>query len=309
VKVLVTGADGFVGPHLVKRLIETGHEVLAGCRPGGVPLSKWLGARWLNATRVIDLEITDPESVARALDAQPDGIVHLAAVAYSPEAQADPVKAWDVNVTGTAHLLRATARRRSTGAEGPIVVVASSAEVYGDGAARPRVETDVPRPHNVYSWSKVGAELAAGYAISAWGLRVVVARPFPATGPGQTHRVIPNWLEALRRGEPISGDPTIVRDYIDVRDMAEAYLAILGAGRSGETYNIATGREVRFGELAAKLGQLLGADGHLVPPLNPRSGLQHLVGNPRKLQEHTGWQPTIHLEQTLEDMIADAEAH
>jgi GDP-4-dehydro-6-deoxy-D-mannose reductase len=167
----------------------------------------------------------------------------------------------------------------------------------------------MPRPHNVYSWSKLGSEVAAGHARSAWGLRVIVVRPFPAAGPGQVNRVIPNWLGALRRGEPIQGDPTIVRDYIDVRDMAEAYLALLGAGHPGETYNIATGREVRFGELARKLGTMVGTEGRLVPPVKPRIGLQHLVGNPRKLQEHTGWQPTIPLEQTLEDMIGDAEAH
>jgi GDP-4-dehydro-6-deoxy-D-mannose reductase len=309
VRVLVTGADGFVGPHLVQRLIETGHEVLAACRPGGAPVHRWLGPQWRNAVQAVDLEITEPASVIAALNAEPEAIVHLAAVAYSPDAQADPVQAWDVNVAGTEHLLRAAAERRPPGSEGPVVVVASSAEVYGEGEPRPRVETDVPRPHNVYSWSKAGAELAAAYAISAWGLRVMVVRPFPATGPGQTHRVIPNWLAALRKGEPISGDPTIVRDYIDVRDMAEAYLALLGAGRSGETYNIATGREVRFGELAAKLGEMVGAEGRLVAPLKPRAGLQHLVGNPRKLQQHTGWQPTIPLEQTLADMIGNAEAH
>jgi GDP-4-dehydro-6-deoxy-D-mannose reductase len=272
-------------------------------------VNRWLGSQWRNAVQIVDLEITNPESVVAALQAGPEAIVHLAAVAYSPDAQADPVQAWDVNVAGTAYLLRAAAGRRAPGSEGPLLVVASSAEVYGEGEPRPRLETDMPRPHNVYSWSKVGAELAAGYGISAWGLRVVVARPFPATGPGQVNRVIPNWLAALRRGEVIRGDPTIVRDYIDVRDMAEGYLAILGSGRPGETYNIATGREIRFGELAAKLGEMIGAEGRLAPPLKSRPGLQHLVGNPRKLQEHTGWQPTIPLEQTLEDMIGYAEAH
>jgi GDP-4-dehydro-6-deoxy-D-mannose reductase len=272
-------------------------------------LSRWLGPQWRNAVKEVDLEITERASVIAALEAQPDAVVHLAAIAYSPEAQADPIQTWDVNVAGTAHLLRAAAEQRSAGSEGPIVVVASSAEVYGEGEPRPRVETEVPRPHNVYSWSKVGAELAAGYATSAWGLRVIVVRPFPATGPGQTNRLIPNWITALRRGDQIEGDPTIVRDYLDVRDMAEAYLALLGAGRPGETYNISAGREIRFWELAAKLGSLLGVDARLVPPRNPRIGLQHLVGNPSKLEQHTGWRPTVPLEKTLEDMIGDAQAH
>src|SRR3954464_5955328 len=153
-RILVTGADGFVGPHLVQRLIETGHEVWAACRPGGAPVHRWLGPQWRNAVQAVDLEITEPASVAAALTAQPEAIVHLAAIAYSPHAQADPVQAWDVNVAGTAYLLRAAAERRPPGSDGPVVVVASSAEVYGEGEPRPRVETDVPRPHNVYSWSK-----------------------------------------------------------------------------------------------------------------------------------------------------------
>jgi GDP-4-dehydro-6-deoxy-D-mannose reductase len=243
------------------------------------------------------------------MKAQPDAIVHLAAVAYSPDAQADPVQAWRVNVEGTAQLLRAAAELQPTGSQGPIVVVASTAEVYGEGESRPRIETDVPRPHNVYSWSKLGAEVAAGHAVSAWGLRIIVVRPFPAAGPGQINRLIPNWIAALRRGDEIIGDPAIVRDYLDVRDMAEAYLALLGAGRPGETYNIAAGREIRFGELASKLGAMVGVEASLAAPLKPRSGLSHLVGDPRKLQQHTGWQPTIPLEQTLEDMIGNAEAH
>lgn len=308
-RVLVTGADGFVGRYLVRRLIETGHEVLAGCRPGGQPVGQWLGAQWGNALQVVELEITEPASIIGALKAQPEAIVHLAAVAYSPDAQADPVQAWNVNVDGTAQLLRAAAERCATGSQGPVVVVASSAEVYGDGESRPRVETDVPHPHNVYSWSKLGAEVAAGHAANAWALRVIVVRPFPAAGPGQTNRIIPNWLAALRRGDQIEGDPTIVRDYLDVRDMAEAYLALLGAGHPGETYNISTGREIRFGELASKLASMVGVKASLVSPLKPRSGLPHLVGNPGKLQQHTGWQPTIPLEQTLADMIGNAEAH
>jgi GDP-4-dehydro-6-deoxy-D-mannose reductase len=309
-KVLVTGADGFVGRHLVRRLIETGHEVSAGCRPGGEPVDRWLGAQWQNAVQVVDLEITEAESVMEAVSAQPEAIVHLAAMAYSRDAQADPAQAWNVNVGGTAQLLRAAAERRPPGSEGPIVVVTSTAEVYGDGEPRPRVETDVPRPVSPYGWSKLGAEVAAGHASNAWGLRVMVARPFPATGPGQINRMIPGWLAALRGGQKeIEGDPTVVRDYLDVRDLAEAFLALLGTGRPGETYNIATGREIRFGELLTKLGAMVGVQSRLVPPLKPRIGLPHLVGDPGKLRQHTGWQPTIALEQTLADMIGDAQAH
>jgi GDP-4-dehydro-6-deoxy-D-mannose reductase len=309
-RVLVTGADGFVGRHLVRRLVETGHEVSAGCGPGGEPVSRWLGPQWQNAVTVIHLDITETPSVTEALRTEPEAIVHLAALAYSRDAQAYPAQAWNVNVSGTAQLLRAAAERCPSGSEGPIVLIASTAEVYGEGGPGPRSETDVPRPVSVYGWSKLGAEVAAGHANNAWGLRVIIVRPFPATGPGQINRLIPEWLAALRRGQKeIEGDPAVVRDYLDVRDMAEAYVTLLGRGRPGEIYNIATGREVRFGDLLTKLGGIMGVEAHLVPPLNPRIGLPHLVGHPGKLQEHTGWRPTIPLEQTLADMIGNAQAH
>jgi GDP-4-dehydro-6-deoxy-D-mannose reductase len=307
-RVLVTGADGFIGRHLVRRLIETGHEVAAGCRPGGESVDRWLGAQWRNAVNVVDLEITEAPSVTEAMRTKPDAIVHLAAMAYSPDAQADPAQAWKVNVGGTAQLLRAAAERRPLGSEGPIVLVTSTAEVYGEGEPRPRVETDVPHPLSPYAWSKLGAEVAGGHAHNAWALRVIIVRPFPATGPGQIKRMIPGWLAALRSGQKeIEGDPTVVRDYLDVRDMAEAYVALLGSGRPGETYNIATGRAIRFGELLTTLGAMMGVEAHLVPPLKPRIGLPHLVGDPGKLAQHTGWQPTIPLERTLADMIGDAQ--
>jgi GDP-4-dehydro-6-deoxy-D-mannose reductase len=171
------------------------------------------------------------------------------------------------------------------------------------------VETDATRPTTPYGASKLGAEAAAAHAIAAWELPVIVVRPFPATGPGQTNRVIPNWLTALRKGERhIEGDGHIVRDYLDVRDTAAGYVALLSKGRPGETYNIASGRGVRFDELFAGLTAAARISAKLIPPSVPRPGPPYLVGDSRKLQQETGWQPTIPLDQTLSDLI-DAQAH
>jgi GDP-4-dehydro-6-deoxy-D-mannose reductase len=187
--------------------------------------------------------------------------------------------------------------------------VVSSAEVYGEGESRPRIESDPARPQGVYSASKLAAEAAAALAISGWGLRVIVTRPFPATGPGQTNRLVPNWLAALRAGKrDVEGNDFIVRDYMDVRDAAAGYAALLARGRPGETYNLASGREVRFGDLFATLARLLKVEAKLVPPARPRREPVYLVGNSTKLRQDTGWQPTIDLEQTLADMI-DAQTH
>jgi GDP-4-dehydro-6-deoxy-D-mannose reductase len=304
VKVLVTGANGFVGSHLVEALLEKRHEVVAAYRPGTEQPEQW---RTVSSTRLqtVALELSSTESIEDALSAEPDSLIHLAAIAYSRDAAKDPRQTWDVNVGGTARLLAAAAGR----SRAITVLVTSSAEVYAEGEPRPRVETDATRPTSVYGASKLGAEAAAAHAIAAWELPVIVVRPFPATGPGQTNRVIPNWLIALRKGERnIEGDGHIVRDYLDVRDTAAGYVALLSKGRPGETYNVASGRGVRFDELFAGLTAAARISAKLIPPSVPRPGPPYLVGDSRKLQQHTGWQPTIPLDRTLADLI-DAQAH
>lgn len=303
VKVLVTGANGFVGSHLVEALLEKKHEVVAACRPGTGQPERW---RKLSSTRLqtVALELTSNESIEDALSTEPDSLVHLAAIAYSRDAAKDPRQTWDVNVGGTARLLAAAAGR----SRAITVLVTSSAEVYAEGEPRPRVETDATRPTSVYGASKLGAEAAAAHATAAWGLPVIVVRPFPATGPGQTNRLIPNWLAALRDGKRnIEGDGHIVRDFLDVRDTAAGYVSLLNAGRPGETYNLASGRGVRFDELFAGLTASARIGAKLVPPSAPRPEPPYLVGDSRKLQHDTGWQPTIPLDQTLSDLI-DAQA-
>lgn len=303
-KVLVTGANGFVGRHLVDALLEKKHEVVAAWRPGTDLPERWLGVS-SGRLQAVPMDVGSEESIKGALSTEPDSIVHLAAIAYSRDAAKDPRQTWDVNVGGTARLLSAAAgRSRAT-----TVLVTSSAEVYGEGEVRPRVETDMTRPTSVYGASKLGAEAAAAHAGAAWGLPVIVVRPFPATGPGQTNRLIPNWLAALRDGgRDIEGDAHIVRDFLDVRDTAAGYVALLTGGRPGETYNLASGQGVRFDDLFASLTAAARVSAKLVPLSRPRPEPPYLVGDSRKLRQHTGWQPTIPLNQTLADLI-DAQAH
>jgi GDP-4-dehydro-6-deoxy-D-mannose reductase len=299
--VLVTGADGFVGRHLLRALAAAGHTPLAACHPDSPPLD----------VPTVPLELGDAGSVRAALDQPLDAIVHLAAVASSREASRDPGHTWCVNAGGTARLLAAVAERHGPAPSGPLVLVASSAEVYGDGEARPRVETDPPRPLTPYAASKLGAEVAAAQAIAGWGLRVMVVRPFPLTGPGQRNRLLPIWLAGLRAGkrEIDTGHPETVRDFMDVRDAAAGMIALLARGRAGETYNLATGRGVRFVDLFARLAGRLGVEARLVVPgpAGRRADPPHLVGDPGKLTLHTGWTPQIALDRTLADLI-DAQA-
>lgn len=305
-KVLVTGADGFVGRWLVAKLRDSGHAVVeatggrAGGRAGSVPL-----------------DLLDGTSVRAVAACDADWVVHLAGVASVSASLADPVGTWEVNALGTVRLVNAiTERREATGAD-PVVLIVSSAEVYGPGPTEPRVETDPFRPVTPYAASKAAAELAALETGRRTGLRVLVVRPFPHTGPGQTARfVVPGFIERIRLAQrqkaPVvnTGNLEPVRDILDVRDVVAAYLALLDRGTAGEVYNVAGGAGIRLEDLFFRIANLLGC--RVIPErdasLARATDIPHLVGNPEKLCAATGWAPRFTLDQTLQSMI-DAEAH
>jgi GDP-4-dehydro-6-deoxy-D-mannose reductase len=316
-KVLVTGADGFVGRRLVRRLVETGHEVRAACRPGGEPVEHWLGGQWRDAVRITPFELSDASSVAAAIIAPLDGVIHLAAMASGGEARRDPAGAWIVNAVGTARVVEAVARLRSAGSADPLLLVVSTAEVYGKGKASLRRESDALCPQSPYAASKAGAELAALEAWRRAGVRAVIARPFPHTGTGQPPQyVVPAFVERLRVAKSTgatqvpTGNLEPVRDLLDVRDVVEAYLGLLAHGRPGEAYNIARGEGITLRRLFELLAELMGIRAEPVPDasLLRTADISHLVGDSTKLRKATGWSPAIALDTTLQEMV-DAQAH
>ena len=309
-KLLVTGADGFVGRHLVRRLARDGHQVTAACRPGGRRVE------WDPGVTEIPLELTDDASVRGAVDSGPEGVVHLAAVASNREANADPGLAWVVNAGGTARLADARGRRRQAGKGDTRLLLVSSGEVYGREGRAPRRESDPIAPASPYAASKAGAELAGLEVWRRTGLPVIIARPFTHTGPGQAVRfVLPAFVARMREARATgastvaTGNLDPVRDMLDVRDVVEAYVLLLGMGQPGEAYNVSRGEGSSMREFFDRLAALIGVrvEPEPDPALARAADIPHLVGDSTKLRRATGWAPSRSLEQTLRGLV-DAEA-
>jgi len=239
--------------------------------------------------------------------------VHLAAISSGVDATRDPGFAWTVNAAGTARVVQVLADAKRVGRADPVVLVVSTGEVYGACAdQRARRETDPVAPTSPYAASKAGAELAALEAWRRAGLRVVVARAFAHTGPGQDARfVVPAFAERLRFAKRV-GAPVVkvgnlepVREFLHVRDVVDAYVRLLVRGHAGETYNVASGEGISLERLFDRLAGLIGV--HPLTEADPdlvRGGdIVHLVGDATKLRAATGWAPRYSLDDTLREVV------
>jgi GDP-4-dehydro-6-deoxy-D-mannose reductase len=306
-RVLVTGADGFAGRYLCRLLLASGHEVGGATRPGSNAAAGWFTDSEQASIRWRSLELESAASVAALFEADYDAVVHLAAIASGGEARRDPGHAWSVNAAGTARLLESAA----SAATQPLVLLVSSGEVYGRGDGARREDAPVV-PVSPYAASKAAAELAAAEVARRTGLRVITARAFQHTGPGQTEQyVVPAFARRLRQARAAGqtrvpvGNLEPVRDVSDVRDVVAAYVALLERGVPGEAYNVCRGEGVSLAELFDKLSALLGLRAEAVPEpsLLRHSDLPHLVGDNTRLRSATGWASTRTLDQTLRDVI------
>jgi GDP-4-dehydro-6-deoxy-D-mannose reductase len=307
VKVLVTGANGFVGRSVVQRLLADGHTVIAAVGPGA-PAGPAAGH-----VQTVSLDVSNDVSLRASVATPIDAVIHLAAVALSRAADRDPALAWKVNAEGAGKLAAAVANAavRWGGGTHPRFVLASTADVYA-WQQRPIKEQDRVQPTTAYGWSKLGAELAVQQVARCTDLKVIIARPFPHSGGGQDENF---WIPARSRllrhvkhsggvAVPV-GDLTAVRDYLHVDDVAEAYALLLKRGTPGEVYNIATGREVTLDEIHTRLEHLLGfvpkreIDGSQIR----REARPYLVGDAAKLRTATGWEPSRSLDDILRDVL------
>lgn len=315
-QVLVTGAGGFVGQHLIRELLAAGGTVFGGTQDGFPPAEGVLSAGELAGVRWVALDVTSDDSVAAAVArAEPAHVYHLAGQSSVARSFSLPMETWEVNATGTLRLTRALA---DAGLRGSRVLLASSADVYGPvpEAEQPIREDRTLNPASPYAASKAAAEMVARQESACGGPGVVVARSFVHTGPGQDARfAIPSFASQLAdvragRSEPVLrvGNLAARRDVLDVRDVVRAYVRLLDRGVPGEVYNVCSGEAYELRRMVEEMIELSKSDARVeVDPERFRPvDLPLLVGDGSRLRA-LGWEPEIPLRQTLSDLLKDAE--
>jgi len=311
VQVLITGAGGFVGSHLIEflRSREPRARIHGVLKPGSTPLlSSW------EDVNAIEADLEDPAAAESAVaGARPDRIVHLAAQSSVQESWRDPAGTWRTNVLGLLNLLEAVCRLSLS----PRILVVGSSDEYGrvDPEALP-IREDAPlRPHSPYAASKVAqGYLALQYALGRH-LGIIRTRTFPHTGPGRGAAFAESSFArqvaeiAAGRARPVVrvGNLEVVRDFTDVRDVVRAYWALLEKAEAASVFNVCSGRGVRLRELLETLCSLGGVEVEVEVAsdrLRP-ADMSALIGDGTRLRTVTGWEPEIPLERTLGELLAD----
>lgn len=308
--VLVTGAGGFAGSHLVTRLLREAVRVEGWHHPSGAAPETTPASDARGTLTWRGLDLVDADAVAAAIaDLRPSRVYHLAGAADQGKSWERSTEALHVNAFGT-HLLLDAMARLDTPCR---ALITASASVYAP-SSDPLTEDSPIGPSSPYGVSKVAQELVARHAQTTTRVEVIVCRPFNHIGPGQSASYatanFARQIAAIARGEapPVLrvGNLTARRDLTDVRDTVRAYTLLMEAGKPGEVYNVCRGEAHAMRDI---LDGLVAQSGVAVtieeaPELLRPVDHPLLVGSYARLHEATGWTPEIPLEQTLRDLLS-----
>ena len=310
----VTGIGGFAGTHLAERLLEDGHTVTGSVRERrAFPRLEALAARHsaFDPVTLACADVAEGDALARAIAAaRPDGVFHLAGIAFGPRAASDPARALIVNTLGTRNVLVAV----QSEAPAARVVIVGSSDVYGAAADTGEpIREDCPlRPVSTYGLSKAAADMAAFQHWWESGLAVIRARVFNHTGPGQSDDfVCSDFAHQMVRIEQGLAPPVLrvgnlrtERDFSDVRDIVRGYAVLMERATPGEAYNLCSGQGVSIGEIVDHFRAEVRVPFELVEEgmRLRRREIPRVVGDAGRAQA-LGWHPTIPLRQSLRDLL------
>lgn len=303
--ILVTGADGFIGSHLVELLLSEGYNVRALSVYNSFNYWGWLEDVHHPNLEVVCGDVRDP-NYCREIMRGCDTVLHLAALIAIPYSYVAPDSYVDTNIKGTLNICQAA---RDLGVER--VIVTSTSEVYGTAQYVPIDEKHPRQPQSPYSATKIGADAIAMSFYNAFNLPVVIARPFNTYGPRQSARaIIPTIITQIANGarDIKVGDLTPTRDFNYVKDTCRGFLALAKAqGVEGQEINIATNSEISMEDTLKTIARLMNADVNWVQDLErirpSKSEVFRLWGDNTKITTLTDWRPQYSIEQGLAETI------
>ena len=307
-QILITGADGFIGSHLVEALIKNNYKVRAFVYYNSFNTYGWLDTLSSEIKNKIEFfpgDIRDPNGIREAMKGV-DIVFHLAALIAIPFSYHSPDSYIDTNVKGTLNILQAARDNKVKR-----IVITSTSEVYGTAQFVPITELHPKQPQSPYSASKIGADAISDSFYRSFDLPITIVRPFNTFGPRQSARaVIPTIISQLLNGaEEIKlGDITPTRDLLYVKDTVNGFLNIAQCNELiGHEVNIATQSEISVGDLAQQLINIINPKAKIITDsvrLRPeKSEVFRLFGSNEKLKNYTDWDQEYTLEQGLKETI------
>lgn len=307
-KILVTGADGFIGSHLTEELVKQGFDVKAFSLYNSFNTWGWLDTLPQDIMENVEVftgDVRDPNGVREAMKGT-DAVFHLAALIAIPFSYHSPDAYVDTNIKGTLNVLQAAKQL-----DLDKVLITSTSEVYGTAQYVPIDESHPYQGQSPYSATKIGADRLAESFYRSFGLPVAIVRPFNTYGPRQSARaVIPTIITQLLAGkeEIRLGSLTPTRDFNFVKDTAQGFIEIYRSDKTvGEEINIATQNEISIGELAEELIKQINPQAKIVcdeERLRPeKSEVNRLLGSNEKIKMLTDWEPRFTFEEGLAQAI------
>lgn len=301
-KVLITGASGMMGSHLVEFYLQEGEEVHVMVRPR----SDLGNLKVKDGITFHSVDIRDSYGVLKVVQEGFDVIHHMAAITFVPYSWDNPHDTIETNVVGTINVLEAARRGFN-----PVIHIPGSSEEYGliNSDEVPIKETTLLRPHSPYGVSKVAQDLLAQQYHKNYGIKTVITRTFNHTSPNQAgYMIVPTLIRQaleIRSGQKISfflGNLSAVREMIDWRDVIVAYRLAVQKCRYGEPYNVAIAKGYSVRELLEHVAKIAHTTTEYVqdPTRMRPTDIPVLVGDGTKFQRETGWEPAYTIMETLQ---------